>query len=203
MKNAKLFILFVFTVVSLLQVTATHAAVHVISMYFYGPNGTYYYDTNNLSVPQGDIVTWSNADFVFPYPYYHSTTSGSAGTPNGLWDSGTVSNGVTFTLNTATISPGTYPYFCTIDYAFYGMSGTLTVSAVVKPPPPLLTSAAMLPGGTFKMNLSGTSGQTYTIEGSSNLLDWSPLFTNSAGGNAFSATDLTSTNVLRRYYRAR
>jgi len=66
-----------------------------------------------------------------------------------------------------------------------------------------ITSAALLTGGSFQFTLKGIAGQTYAIEASSNLLNWSALFTNVAPANVFNVTDVTSTNVLRRFYRTR
>ena len=66
-----------------------------------------------------------------------------------------------------------------------------------------ITSAVLLTGGSFQFTLKGIAGQTYAIEASSNLLNWSALFTNVAPANVFNVTDTTSTNVLRRFYRAR
>ena len=66
-----------------------------------------------------------------------------------------------------------------------------------------ITSSALLPGGSFQFTLNGIAGQTYAIEASSNLLDWSALFTNVAPADVFNVTDATSTNALRRFYRTR
>jgi plastocyanin len=290
MKNANVFLSCVFAGFSLFSLRPARAADHMIDMYYYGPGGYYYYAPSALSVPQGDTVTWVNSDF---YPYGgHSATSGSAGSPDGLWDSGLVANeGDTYTLDTSTISPGTYPYFCTVD-AYY-MAGTLTITAVVNNPPSVsitnpvtgtkflapanitlkasasetggsitnvqffsgatslgnvtaapfnftannlaagnysftakafdnlgattnsaavnifvltnstISSVALLTGGSFQVTLKGIAGQTYAVEASSNLLNWSALFTNVAPANVFNVTDTTSTNVLRRFYRTR
>ncbi len=291
MKNANVFLSCVCASFSLFSLRPAPAADHVIDMYYYGPGGFYYYAPSTLSVPQGDTVTWVNSD---SYPYGgHSATSGSGATPDGLWDSGLVANnGDHYTLNTSTISPGNYPYFCTVD-SYYGMAGTLTITAVVNNPPSVsitnpvagakflapanitltasasetggsitnvqffsgatslgnvaaapfnfavnnlgagnysftakafdalgattnsaavnifvqtnatITSSASLTGGSFRLTLNGIAGQTYAIEASSNLLNWSALFTNVAPANVFIVTDTTSTNVLKRFYRTR
>src|ERR1017187_6114068 len=122
MKKANVFLSCVFAGFSLFSLRLARAADHMIDMYYYGPGGYYYYAPSDLSVPQGDTVTWVNSDYYYNYGG-HTATSGSVGSPNGLWDSGVVANGVDqYTLDTSTISPGTYPYFCTVD-AYYGMAG--------------------------------------------------------------------------------
>jgi plastocyanin len=290
MKNAKLLMLFVIAVFSLLCVRSARAANYLVKMYYYNPPTLYAYVPATLTVAKGDTVTWSNADF---YTYSHTTTSGaSPPTPSGLWDSGTLNNHQTYTLDTSSISAGTYPYFCSVDYNL-GMSGTLIITnppigaptvSITNPvtgakflaPANItlkasasdtdasvtnvqffsgatslgnvttapfnftvnnlaagnysftakafdnlgattnstavnifvetnakITSAALLTGGSFQFTLNGIAGQTYAIETSSNLLNWSALFTNVAPANVFNVTDVTSTNVLRRFYRTR
>ena len=66
-----------------------------------------------------------------------------------------------------------------------------------------ITSSALLTGGSFQFTLNSIAGQTDAIETSPNLLNWSALFTNVAPANVFNVTDVTSTNVLRRFYRTR
>ena len=66
-----------------------------------------------------------------------------------------------------------------------------------------ITSSALLTGGSFQFTLNSIAGQTDAIETSPNMLNWSALFTNVAPANVFNVTDVTSTNVLRRFYRTR
>jgi plastocyanin len=133
MKKANLFALFV-AGFSLFCLSTARAADHTVNMYYYNPGaGFYYFSPTNVSVPKGDTVTWVNSDF---YPYGgHTATSGTGSEPDGLWDTGLVANqGDHYTLSTASIAPGTYPYFCTVD-EIYNMTGSLTVTAVVNNPP--------------------------------------------------------------------
>ena len=60
-----------------------------------------------------------------------------------------------------------------------------------------------LPNGQFRFTIQGIAGQTYATEASSNLLNWSAFGTNVAPADSFGITDLTSTNILQRFYRAR
>ena len=59
----------------------------------------------------------------------HTTTSGSGCTGDGLWDSGPIDNGQTFTYTFSTA--GTYSYFCSINCST-GMTGTITVNDIVE-----------------------------------------------------------------------
>jgi hypothetical protein len=55
----------------------------------------------------------------------------------------------------------------------------------------------------FGFSLNGAFGQTIVVDGSTNLLNWTPLFTNTAGGIPFYFFDPTTTNFPGRFYRAR
>jgi plastocyanin len=67
-----------------------------------------------LQVKAGTTVVWVNKD-----PVEHSTTSDS-----GLWDSGLMAQGATFSYTFA--QAGTYQYYCKPHLAL-GMTGVITV----------------------------------------------------------------------------
>jgi plastocyanin len=72
----------------------------------------------DLTVPVGTTVTWTNRDGV-----PHTSTSGVPGTPSDVWDSPQLgnSNSFAFTFNQA----GEFPYFCRIHPS---MTATVTVT---------------------------------------------------------------------------
>jgi len=84
------------------------------------PNNLFSPDT--LMVSTGDTVLWINTDIRL-----HTTTSGVNGTPNGLWDSGTMNPNDSFSFIFA--SAGNYPYYCTFHYLM-GMNGLVIVNSV-------------------------------------------------------------------------
>ena len=71
----------------------------------------------DLTVQVGTIVTWTNLDGAS-----HTTTSGAPGSLSGVWDSGVLSNGGTFSFTFA--GPGEFAYFCNIHPS---MRATITV----------------------------------------------------------------------------
>src|SRR5262245_39527446 len=75
----------------------------------------------SITIQPGDTIQWVWA------ANGHSTTSGTPGNPDGLWDSGIQNNGFTFsyTFNTA----GTFNYYCSPHGQCCGMVGTVTVSS--------------------------------------------------------------------------
>lgn len=72
----------------------------------------------SLSIRQGTTVQWHNHDLV-----PHTSTSGVSPTPSGLWDSGLLFRGGTFSRTFDQV--GSFPYFCTV-HPF--MTGTVTVT---------------------------------------------------------------------------
>ncbi len=76
---------------------------------------------NAVSLNQGDHVTWIwlNAG--------HSTTSGSGGVANGIWNSASQLS-ATAAYTWKSDRTGTLPFFC-IPHVSFGMTGTLSVGA--------------------------------------------------------------------------
>ncbi|MFA9563914.1 MAG: plastocyanin/azurin family copper-binding protein [Acidimicrobiales bacterium] len=79
------------------------------------------YSPRELTVAAGTEVTWTNADAVV-----HTVTAGDSdgrvGTPSGLFESGDMEQGDTFSFTFD--EPGTYPYYC-IPHPW--MTGTVIV----------------------------------------------------------------------------
>ncbi|HEY1770206.1 MAG TPA: plastocyanin/azurin family copper-binding protein [Chthoniobacterales bacterium] len=73
----------------------------------------------NVTVHVGDTVewTWAGSD--------HSTTSGTPGHPDGIWDSGVQNQGFVFDQTFDT--EGTFNYYCSIHGTCCGMVGSVIV----------------------------------------------------------------------------
>jgi len=76
-----------------------------------------------VSVAKGDIIEWKNNDKV-----PHTVTSAPDG--GAIWDSGIISAGKTFRLDTSKLNATEYDYLCTV-HPF--MTGKITITAPVKP----------------------------------------------------------------------
>ncbi len=118
--------------------TTAGATIHNISIMdnFFSPA--------SRTVTQGDTVRWTNNGSLL-----HTTTSNT-----GIWDSGNMSNGMTFQRQFNSV--GTFPYQCTIHF---GMNGTIIVNAPNVPP------NLVLPGpqtvnvpNSFSFPVSATDG---------------------------------------------
>jgi plastocyanin len=85
-----------------------------------GANGLKF-TPQDVTITVGDTVEWIWAD------NFHSATSGTPGNPDGLFDSGILNNGATFSFTFT--GAGTFPYFCSPHGACCGMIGSVTVTA--------------------------------------------------------------------------
>jgi len=66
-----------------------------------------------------------------------------------------------------------------------------------------LTGIGGATNGPFQMHVSATTNLTCVIQFSTNLVSWSPLFTNTTSSTGtFDFTDIQSTNCPQRFYRA-
>src|SRR4029077_16742137 len=108
-----------------------------------GAGGFFAFSPSSVTIHPGDTVQWSWSSSG------HTSTSGTPGSPNGLWDSGFLNQGQTFsyTFNTA----GSFPYYCTAHGQCCGMTGTVNVTSA-----PMAQSA-------FSRKTHGAAG-TFDIE---------------------------------------
>ena len=77
------------------------------------------FNPQNVTIQVGDTVQWTWAASG------HSSTSGTPGNPDGIWDSGVQNIGFVFSQTFST--GGTFPYYCTPHGACCGMIGSVTV----------------------------------------------------------------------------
>ena len=71
----------------------------------------------DMTIPIGTTITWTNKD-----GFAHTVTSGTPGSPSGLFDSGNVGANGQFSFKFTTA--GTFKYYCKIHTM---MTGTITV----------------------------------------------------------------------------
>lgn len=63
-------------------------------------------------------------------------------------------------------------------------------------------SSGVTTNGSFQLNLLGHTNKTYVIEVSTNLVNWTPIFTNSTLSGALNFIDTNAPNFTARFYRA-
>ncbi len=76
------------------------------------------FNAKNKTITAGTKITWVNKD-----SFNHTVTSGTAGNPDGLFDSGSLGSGGTFSYTFTTA--GTYNYYCRIHQSV--MTGKIVV----------------------------------------------------------------------------
>ena len=112
------------------------------------PNQCFCFSPDPVTIHPGDTVQWTWAGNG------HTTTSGTNGMPNGLWDSGVLGNGATFshTFNAA----GSFPYYCTPHWSCCGMTGTVIVASSSPTPTPAVTTNAATNVASSSATLNGS-----------------------------------------------
>jgi glucose/arabinose dehydrogenase/plastocyanin len=113
------FVLFVFS-------TVLRAATVQVQV---APNGSFTFSPSSVSIQAGDTMQW------IWKAGSHSTTSGTPGAPNGLWDSGVHGTGFTFSRTFPTA--GSFSYFCTPHGLCCNMVGTVNVGVGSASPTPI------------------------------------------------------------------
>jgi len=66
----------------------------------------------------------------------------------------------------------------------------------------MLSDTKRLPNGRFQFTVIGQSNYTYTVQGSTNLVDWTSLATNVAFSGQFDFLETNAPAIPRRFYRA-
>jgi hypothetical protein len=88
-------------------------------------------------------------------------------------------------------------------YYYYGTSGwssTYGGLPTVELFPPLVGSIGVQ-SSHFGFTITGAIGQTITVEASTNLVNWQPIWTNTLSGVSINFTDAQGTNYRQRFYR--
>lgn len=119
-------------------------------------------------------------------PYTTNLTVLAGTNPNGVWS-----------LYVADDNPESYSGVIQGGW-------TLSIRTAPVPPPIILTADAGFgfTNGVFGFNLSGPTGWPVIIQGSTNLLDWTPLQTNLLGPNPIYFADPETNAFNQRFYRA-
>ena len=131
----------------------------------------------DLTINVGDTVEWVWAS------NHHSSTSGTPGNPDGMWDSGINNSGFVFSHTFS--AAGTFPYYCT-PHGSSGMVGSVTVNSGALPTVTISVSdasASEVPStDTGRATISRTGATTadltvfYTIGGTAtNRTDYQGL----------------------------
>src|ERR1700730_18092863 len=150
-------------------------------------NGGLFFTPSSITIQPGDTIQWTWSSSV------HSSTSGSPGSPNGIWDSGILNQGATFSHTFNTV--GSFSYYCTPHGGCCGMIGTVTVSTPTPSPTPTPTPVMIsgtvsycsnpVPGPVpnVTLTLTGTASDSTLSDSSGNY-----QFSSLADGGTYTVT---------------
>ena len=122
--NNKIKILFAVCGAGLMSLLSSQAATIQVQV----GDGGLKFTPQDVTIQAGDTVQWNWAASG------HSSTSGTPDHPDGLWDSGILNNGATFTHTF--LAAGDFPYYCSPHGSCCGMIGSVTVAAPTPTPSP-------------------------------------------------------------------
>jgi subtilisin-like proprotein convertase family protein len=118
-----------------------------------------------------------------PRPYANALSSFIGTDPNGTWSL----------------------YVADDNYADTGLIAggwSLTLTWGGNSSPALLSSVTQSSSGSYGSTLQGQAGTVYVIEASTDLINWTPILTNTLTSNLWNFVDVNSSNYSRRFYRA-
>jgi sugar lactone lactonase YvrE len=107
--------------------------------------------------------------------------------------------------NVSLSDAGDYSVVITGPYGSVTSAVANLIVTIPSTPPQIITNDASFGfvSNQFGFNVKGAFGQTVVVDGSANLMAWSPLSTNTVGNNLIYFSDPASTNTPCRFYRAR
>jgi hypothetical protein len=82
----------------------------------------------------------------------------------------------------------------------FSSNAILTVSPGT-PSQPQLSGLIYINDGTFSLTVNGDSGPDYIVQASTNLMDWTSIFTNHSPTLPFVWSDAAAGNFSQRFYR--
>jgi hypothetical protein len=193
-----------------LPLTVFWTNVTSIEMVFSDTQGNQYDSYWNRSSQPVVIVTATNLPSATQGSFYSFLLSATGGSQQFTWTTASNSlpaglslNGITGELSGPPSQSGTFNFTVTVTDT-YTQSTNRAFSLLINPtapPRPVLSSAVRLPNGQFKLHVTGTAGQNYTLQSSTNLFNWTPIITLSAPSSSFDLTDTNAANMVRGFYR--
>lgn len=154
----------------------------------YGPSFTWY--CNNKKITQGGNISISSDDSL---------------TLLGINLLGLSPVSILTITGLASANAGSY-YVVETDSEGSATSSNavlVVLSPVVNNAINIISSQTALTAAGFKLQMSTPTGSNVVVQASSDLVHWTPIYTNLNSSGSLSFTDGTATNYPYRYYRAR
>lgn len=147
-----------------------------------------------LSAAAGDSIvalSWNPSATATGYNLQRSTNSGGpyslvAGTSGTNYTDSGLMDGLTYYyVVVATNSIGSSPISGEVSATPFSTAITLAVDTA--------------PGGQFSFQFTGVDGHTYVVQMSTDLMNWTPVYTNQQSGGVFIFTDTNASDPVRFY----
>lgn len=190
---------------SAVAMTSSASFVPVGSTVTYSITVTNYGPTASTNVIVSDALPSSGATYVSA-----NATMGSVNRSGSTlnWNVGAIASGAgaQLTLTLQANAAGNLVNYAIVssDTSDPNPDDNIASSTVVvgTQTPPQLSGSASSNGGGFQFTVTGQSGQEYIIQASTNLINWTPIYTNPAPYTSpFDFVDPNATNYLNRFYR--
>ena len=158
----------------------------------------------------GDVVINENTSTNFGFTVGDASTAASNLVVSGYSSNPALifNDNLTFggsgANRTVNLAPLAYQYgtaAITVAVSDGWSSTSQTFNVTVNPPAKPTISLANFSNGQLNFTINGTNGPDYIVLASTNLINWSPLWTNKAPVLPFSYTNFITTNFSRRFYR--
>ena len=201
----------------------TNSATNVFTVINVATNGAYNVAITNsggLAVRGSQLGLSSNAYlYVMAPPANQTVTQGTTASfnisPQGpvpliqyqwQFNGGNLDNATNASLTLTNVQPsaqGNYSVIVSVTTNAFVPPATFTAALLVSPPPVSLSNPQVMPDRSFRAVLQGQPNQTYVLEISANLTNWSTLATVTATNMSMPFVDAGATNATHRFYRVR
>ena len=175
-------------------------------------DGKYFRTVTNLPPTPGNVVTLSLNGYPYTYIVPTNATLGSiASNLTALINNPGATNdtkirallrGDRIEMQSFATNHSSFPFFAANVVAPTAPGITYRTTYLPDSSPPRLTTQSPASDNRFRMQMEIPTPLKYTIEASTNLTQWQPIFTNLLSGR-IDFTDPDSTNYSRRFYRIR
>jgi hypothetical protein len=156
------------------------------------------------------VITTSNLPPATQGSFYSFLLSATGGSQSFTWTAvtNTLPNGISINPVTGELhgTPSQSGNFnITVNVSdTYGQNTNRTLGLFINgttPPKPVLSAPTRLSNGQFQFNFSGNPGQNYTLQASSDLVNWSSLITLNSSNSSYTFTDPAASGMPKRFYR--
>lgn len=168
---------------SLASVFSSNAVLTVLPPFTISPH------PQSMATNVGGSATFTvgasgSGPFTYQWTFNNSTLAGQTGTSLALTGLQLTNSG---------------NYACVVSSPLGSITSSNAVLTVFNPF--TIGSASFQSGNLFQMTASGDNGRSYRLESSTNLVNWSPVVTNTVSSGSATYTDSAAAGKVLRFYR--